>query len=89
MPLARTEKIHTQAPLFRVLTKDHLGSDSYRLIDGYIEFCPAGYNKWRRLAESDIKSHFILDTPVGRWLGGLASAAEVSRELADCRELVY
>ena len=83
MPTKQAETFHTSPPLFRVLTRDHLGSDSYRLRDGYVEFCPEGYEKWRCLTESDVRLHFVLDTPVGRWLGSLTSGAEVARELAD------
>jgi len=83
MSVKQTEKPQTRLPLFRIPATDHLGSDSYRLRDGHVEFCPAGSARWRRLTDLDLKHHFTLDTPVGRWLASLTSIAGVARELAD------
>jgi hypothetical protein len=82
MALRRIENPGTRLPWFELPSSDRSGSDSYRLRDGHVEFRPAG-GHWRRLTDLDVKLHFTLDTPVGRWLATLTSVAEVTRELAD------
>ena len=82
MSLRQTKNPHTRIPLLRIPAPDNVGSDSYRLQDGHVEFKPAGSAQWRRLTESDVRLHFTLDTPVGRWLASLTSIAAVARELA-------
>lgn len=83
MSFMQAQDQHTHLPVFELPSRDQSGSDSYRLTDGFVEFRPAAGRQWRRLTESDVKLHFMLDTPVGRWLAGLTSIAEVARELAD------
>lgn len=63
--------------------QDQAGSDSYRLFNGHVEFRPARGNKWRKLTDSDVKLHFALDTPVGRWLAHLTNVAEVVEKLSE------
>jgi hypothetical protein len=82
MPFEQTKSPQSRIPLLRIPAPDNVGSDSYRLQDGHVEFNPAGSAQWRRLTESDVRLHFTLDTPVGRWLGSLTSIAAVARELA-------
>ena len=77
-----TEIQGSRLPSFELPTGDRSGSDSYRLRDGRVEFRPAG-GHWRRLTDLDVKLHFALDTPVGRWLATLTSIAALTRELAD------
>jgi hypothetical protein len=63
MPLGPIEYPGVRLPSFELPTRDHSGSDSYRLRDGRVEFRPAG-GHWRRLTDLDVKLHFTLDTQV-------------------------
>jgi len=58
-------------------------ADEYRLENGRLAFRPARTRKWRLLSYPEVKHHITLDTPVGRWLGQLASTAKVAELLSQ------
>lgn len=58
-------------------------ADEYRLENGRLVFRPARTRRWRVLSYPEVKQHIFLDTPVGKWLGRLASTAQLAEFLSQ------
>ena len=59
------------------------GNDEYRLVEGRLEFRPAGRNKWRQLHYPEIQQHMVLGTAVAKWVAELYTIAKLAKVLSS------
>jgi hypothetical protein len=59
------------------------GKDEYRLVEGRLEFRPAGRNRWRQLDYPEIQQHMVLGTAVAKWIAELYTIAKLAQVLSS------